>query len=384
MFGRRFWGGRYFGPRYWGEGGEDVPPPPPPPPPPPAHVGRSEVRFQVADRWGRLIAELEPLVESVEWRLNNVGRLHYQLSQRDTKAIADYFRYGNLVYLQLDNGLPPWGGVIDTPQDWVNGIIRATAYSGEKLLDYRQTSRGRYFNQTGVGHIFTSVITGAAGVWPLLVNVGEVWPGGGIHSPSYHFRSLLDVVRVSIGTRLSPADFVVRPVVAGDSMDFTGDLYRRRGRDLPGVALVEDANVAEARLKEQGDIVNSWAVVGEGTTWGDERPIVYVQNDDSIAVYGLREGRAIYSDTKELETLQATADNLLAQSAWPRVMLDLVVLDAGPGRFNQYDVGDAVWVSLPSYGFGGYEGLVRILARTYFPERGVCELVVEAWEAEIV
>jgi hypothetical protein len=338
----------------------------------------ANMRLLVAGRNGRPVAELEPLIESVEWRLNNAGVLRYQVSQKDEKAIEDYFRFGNLVLVRFDNGLPDWGGVIDAPRDWADGSIRATAYSGERLLAYRQTNRGRYFSQATVGHIFTSVITEAAGVWPLRITVGEVWPGGSIHSPSYHFRSLFDIAQVSIGQRLSPADFVVKPTIAAGEIRFVAELWQRRGEEKPGVALVEDVNLTRIRLKEQGPIVNSWAIVGEGTAWGDERPIAYVQNDASISEFGLREGRAIYADTVEMETLQATADNLLAESAWPRVMLELDALDAGPGLFAEYDVGDSVNLSLPSYGFGGYGGMVRILARTFVPARGVCELVVEA------
>jgi hypothetical protein len=337
----------------------------------------ADFRLVVADRNGQRLAELEPLIESVEWRLNDVGVLRYRLSKRDAKAIEDNFRYGNLILLSWDNGLPDWGGVIDTPRDWDGESIRATAYSGERLLAYRQTNRGRYFSQATVGHIFRSVITESAQVWPMRVTVGETWGGGGLHSPSYHFRSLFDIAQVSIGRRLSPADFAVKPVVVGGEVRFVAELWQRRGQWRPGVALVEEVNVTRVRLREQGMIVNSWAVVGEGTTWGDDRPIVYVQDEASIWEYGLREGRAIYADTSEMVTLQATADNLLAASARPRVMLELEALDAGPGRFADYDVGDSVMLTLPSYGFGGYERMVRILARTLWPERGVCELVVE-------
>lgn len=339
------------------------------------------LRFLVFNRRGLALGELEPDVESATWVLNGSGRLVFRLGKSDRKATRDFLQFGNLVLVQFGNGLPDWGGVIDPPRDWEEEAIAANAYSGEYLLGFRQTSRGRYFTEVGVGHIYASVIGDANAVGDMLVDLGEVWDGGGSHSPDYHFRDLLSIAQESIGRRLTPADFVLEPVVGEGGLRFRASLFERRGRDLPGLALVEGQNLGAIRMIENGPILNSWALVGEGTTWGDQRPIAYGQDAASIAEYGLREASEVLGDVSQLATLEAAVGERIARTARPQVMVALDALDAAPARFADYDIGDVLTLRLDSYGFEGYEAPVRILAREYRPRQGVCGLVVGGGEA---
>ncbi len=334
-------------------------------------------RVLVADRTGRILAEVEPQVGPLSWRLNGVGKATLTFAKSDPKASEDYLQFGNRVLIQFANGLPDWGGVIDPPRNWTESSIRVTAYSGEYLLGWRQTDRGRYFDSATVGYIFQQLIAEANAVAASGVTVGTVWDAGSAHSPEYHFANLLKVIRESLTARLSGGDFAVLAAEAGGYVTFTAHFYERRGADKPGVVLLEDHNLAEVTLSEQGPIVNSWVTVGQGTTWGEERPLGQAQDADSIAAYGLRQDSEMHADTSAQATLDETAANLLAESARPRNVLTLAATDLAPARFAAYDLGDALRVLLHSYGFGGYDGLVRVLAREYDPGRGVCKLVVQ-------
>lgn len=341
----------------------------------------AEMRLRVFDRRGTPLGELRPEVESATWLLNGVGRLRCSVARSDAGATAEMLRFGNLALAEFDNGLPSWGGVIEPPRQWAEGTIGVEAYSGEYLLGFRMTSRGRYFSQATVGYIFRSVIEEANASRDTLIDVGEVWAGGGMHSPDYHFRDLLSIARESIGRRLTPADFVVEPVVDGAGrLRFRASLYERRGRELAGTALVESNNLGRIRLIEQGPLVNRWALVGEGTTWGDERPMAFAEDEASMGRYGLREGSEVLGDVAELPTLEGAAAERLRRTAWPQTMLELEALDAAPGRFADYDVGDVLDVLLHSYGFEGYAARVRVTAREWRPAAGVCGLVVREVE----
>lgn len=335
------------------------------------------IRVLIGDRTGRVIAEVEPDVGPVSWRLNNPGRATLTFAKTDPKATEDNLRFGNRVLIQFADGLPDWGGVIDPPRNWTDGSIVVKVYSGEYILGFRQTDRGRYFSGASVGYIYQRLILEANAVVPTGVEIGSVWLGGNPHSPSYHFRNIAEICTASLTRRLSTADFVVVPALAAGYITFTAYLYERRGVDRTGVVLLESHNLASIGLKEQGPIVNSWDLAGEGSTWGDERLTAHAENAVSIERFGLREDSEICSGVSIQTTLDEVAANRLAESAWPRNVLSLVASNLSPAAFADYDVGDSVRALLHSYGFGGYDHMVRVLTREYVPAMGTCSLVVQ-------
>lgn len=338
---------------------------------------RAGFRVLVADRTGRILAELQPALVRVSWRLNNVGRATFVLAKTDDKATEDNLRFGNYMLIQFSNGLPDWGGMIDTPRTWGNAEIACTAYSGEYLLALRQTDRGRYFTSATVGYIYEQLIVEANAVDATGLTIGNVWGGGDPHSPEYHFKNLLTIVQDGLCRRLSDADFYVEPAESGGFIIFTAHLYERRGGVKTGVALLEGHNVSRATLKEQGSIRNWWDLAGEGTTWGTDRLTSHAEGLASIAEYGLRQASRVYSDTSVQASLDDTADNELALSETPVNVLTLEAVNLQPAAFADYDVGDSVQVKLQTYGFGGYEHQVRLVTREYNPETDSCALVVE-------
>ena len=242
---------------------------------------------------------------------------------------------------------------------------------------YRRSWR-RYFDNATVGQIFQAVINEANAVDDMGVQVGNVWAGGSTHSPAYHFKSILEIARDSIGKRLSDVDFDVTPVISAGKLVFQANLYERKGTTKNNVVLIEGHNIGEFRFLEQGTITNSYYAVGAGSGWGDDRPIVNVIDDLSIATYGLREDSGIFSDTVRTETLTATAQNVVEEKAYPNDVLDIEAIDLAPAQFGDYAVGDTVRVMLHSPRFKGYDGLVRVVGRSYLPNAGTCRLVVAA------
>jgi hypothetical protein len=335
-------------------------------------------RLVVGDRFGTAIAELPVSVDFASWRLNKIGQCKFTIAANDPKAIATNLRFGNRVLLDFENGLPDWGGILDPPRTWTEtGEIEMTAYSAEHILKYRTTDKGRYFTNQTVGAIFRSLIEEMNAVSNTGIVIGEVWTGGTNHSPDYHFKSIFEIVQKSLTQRLSTYDFDIVPSVVDGVITFIANFYESKGTNQTGIALVQDKNLAKVKLKEQGPIVNSWDVAGEGTGWGNERLTANEQSAASIDMYGFRENSKVYGDVSVQETLDEHATNLIGDSANPYNIYTLQALDKKPALFSQYDVGDSISLLAHDYGFGGTETTIRILSREFTPRTGRCGLVVQ-------
>jgi hypothetical protein len=337
----------------------------------------SFTRLIIGNRFGTVLDELQADIDYFNWRKNNIGKSKFTIAANDPKATSSNLQFGNRVLYEPDNGLPLWGGVLETPRVWDDGKITCTAYSGEYLFKYRTTDKGRYFSGVTVGHIYNALITEANTVENTGVTVGEVWDGGEVHSPDYHFKSLFDIFQKSLTSRLSMADFYVVPALTSGTITFTAVLKESRGTDKTGVVLVQDKNLAPMKLKEQGPIITSWDIAGEGTGWGVERLTASAADTAAGNLYGLRESSKVFGDVSLQATLDEHAANYLAASASPVKLFVLAALDKKPAGFSEYDLGDVVSLLAPDYGFGGTDTTIRILAREFSPPSGVCTLIVK-------
>lgn len=328
-------------------------------------------------RTGEAVGEMRPHISEVTWRHNDFGRVKFSLAT--SVATKKLLQFGNRMLIEFDNGLPNWGGVIDVPRDWRGGEVECTAYGGEYLLSLRRTDRGRYFSSAPVGTIAQKLVNEANAIRDTGLTVGEVWPGGDLHSPEYHFKNLYDIFTQSLFGRLSTAAFDVVPSLGDENnIVFTLNVYERRGAEKLGIALHEGINVQDegTSLSEQGPIYNDCVAVGDGQGWGEDRLVASSVSQSSIDLYGLRESTVLLNGVTSPITLQAGADTEIANNAQPHNLLTIVATNHQPGTFGQYDVGDTVMVELPSYGFDGFRAPVWVLGRTFYPDRGVCELVV--------
>lgn len=335
------------------------------------------IRFLVADISGRVLTEINPEVHRVSWRLNGMGAIAFTMALTDPKLVPEYFIEGNRVLLSFDNGLPDWGGVMTGARDWSGSGVTFEAYSGEWLMARRRTPRSRYFMNTQVGAILSALVSEANVTYQTGLKLGSIWQGGQAHSPDYHFKSLYDVAADSLVGNLSAGAFDVTPRLEGGSIFFYMNLYERKGRNMPNIALVESRNISAIRYREIDEAVNVWHMAGEGEGWGaDSRVYATAMNQASIARHGMREDFELRSGVVEQSTLDATANKRLEETAWPTRVLGLSVTNDAPGRYGDYGVGDAVSCRLYSYGFGGVNGPFEVRAREFFPDDGVCDLVL--------
>lgn len=340
------------------------------------------MRVIVGDRFGNVIAELTGELGPVSWRLNEVGKASLIMPRDDPKATEKNLRFGNRVIILFDNGLPNWGGIIDTPRTWdTDGSITATFYSAEQILGYRITDKGRYFDAQTPGGILQALLQEANAIRATGILPGTIGGGSSLHYPDYHFKDLLTILTDSITGRLSDHEFYIEPILSGGVIRFYLSLYSRLGRVKSGVALVEGRNLTDIKLREEGPLVNYWAlaggVTGGGDSWGDDRITAIRENEESIGKYGLRQDSEITPDVVIQATLDANADKNLAETKEPTNLWDLKAISAAPAEYSAYHIGDTVRLFAPSYGFGGTNTTIRLTEREYDPASGFCRIVCE-------
>ena len=336
------------------------------------------MRVLIGDRFGRILTELVPSIDPVSWILDGVGKTAIGLATTNPKATEEFLRIGNRVYLEFENGLPAWGGALDLPRRWGGGTVRTAAYGIERLFETRCTEKNDSFYERPAGVIFQELLKREEAQDPLGITIGSIWMGGHPHWPRYHHKSLWYVFDYSL-KKMERCDFRFTPYLESGSIKFRADFYQVAGDDKSAnVTLIEGRNVtADAGIEEQGWLVNQHYAIAEGSTWGSERLVVAARDPASIAKYGRRETGKVYPGVSVPSTLEMHARSVLDTNSEPRRIFSLAVTDHAPARFADYDLGDVVGCVLPSFGFGGFDGTVRILAREFDPEAGTCKLVVE-------
>ena len=324
------------------------------------------VQITVTDVNGVPLGELAAGVESVTWKLNDVGRARLVVANPGTAD--ELIQFGNRVFIEFDNGLPDWAGYLDTPRRWSYGSAALNAYSGEGLLAHRVTDRGRYFRKATAGAILRAVLQEQAG--PPVVEIGTIWLEGLPHSPDYHYKSMLRIVQDSL-LRMETADFDVTGRMEGGRLKMRVNFYERKGYDLDTVYLLEGHNISVGEPEEQGEIVNEWFLAGGGSGWGAESRVYATARDEiSIQRYGLRQGAEVFSGVTVQETLDGHAVNNLAETAEPYFSLPLTAINLAPGLFADYGIGDGVNIELYSYFADGYAGQRRVIGREYRAQSG--------------
>jgi len=336
---------------------------------------KTNLRVTVGDLTGRRLAEINPELKVISWRRNKVAKIPIAMSRGDTHLTEPNLRPGNRILIEFDNGLPPWGGIIDPPSKWTLDTYKTNGYSAEQLLFHRQTDRGRYFDAARASYIFKSVLEEAEAFVPEIIEIGSIQDEAELYYPDYHFESLMKVAESLVN--LAGIDFWIRPALVEGRIVFYAHMAQQRGSLKSGVLLQEGLNIAEITLDEQGPVQNDWATAGSGQGWGDQRIYSAARDASSVSRYGLRQAAGIFSSIVDQATLDSNTAALLAASKQPGNRWAIEVQNAKPALFAAYDIGDIVRLVAPSFGWNGFDGYVSVEARYFDPLTEECVLVVE-------
>lgn len=341
---------------------------------------RLGVRVVLYDHAGAAVAEITPQLESVVWRLNGTGSAQFRLGYHDEACQKLWLQPGCRVLIEFENGLPDWGGVIEFPlkQD-TNGVV-ITAFSADKILDWRRIGKSLLVTNQSPGAIFQTLLENANEQAQTGISVGTIYAGGTQRTIEYHLQNLGEQVQELL--RNSGHDMAVLPVVNAGVLSFVAYWYEMRGEDKSDqILLVENRNCQVGGMDWYGPIYNRITLAGEGSTWEENRVTVTEENTDSQGDYGYREYAEVQAGVVNESTLTANAKELVAAYCQPRKKLSLAALDHAPALFADYDVGDVVRVQafLDWPEEWALDDAFRVIAREWKPE-GVCNLEVVEWE----
>jgi len=283
---------------------------------------------------------------SRSWIINGVGMCKFDMAITDPKCREQYLQFGNLLHIQSDNVIP-WVGIIDTPRKWSPGVVSVTAYTANKLLEWRR------------GDSITEVTSDPGGMFLELIRTSNragdtQFITGRVNRTGAHLTEKLDMSKLLTETKRI-ADFYGReyditPNVAGDTLVLNANFYVKMGqyRDF----LLDNHNTEATDgmdiLTEQGTIINDLLGYGSGMTW-ESKGTINLNNALSDAKYGTRQAVKGFSDT-ESGTIEEKTLNYLKSKMNPRKTLNLSVLNVN-NAWKQIHLGDTFPVRLVSYGF---------------------------------
>jgi len=332
----------------------------------------------VGDKFGQVLGEITPYLDTISTILNGIGRTKLTISKNSSDFVPSLLTVGNTIYIEFDNGLPAWGGILDLPYLWSTGDVNINCYEIPYRFKTRTTDKQASFYGLNAGTIFRLVLTREENQSPMGLIMGSIWEGGDPHYPVFHHTSLWDVLDYSL-RQMERCDFGFVPYIEDGFIKFKANFYQIAGEDKTDkAALAEGRNIGSVTdTEERGEIINVHYAIGAGADWSQDRIVIVTEDLKSIAMYGRRETSMIYSDTSMASTLTMQGRNVIRLNSQPRVIFRAPVTNNEPGTFSSYDLGDTLACQLPSYGFDGFYDSVRVMAREYNPNTGQCELVLE-------
>jgi hypothetical protein len=289
-----------------------------------------------------------------EWVLNDEGLCTIEMAQTDPKARAEYLEFGRYILIE-EEGLPMWGGVIDTPRQWSTHSFTVTAYSAEHLLKWRYTPNDQSMKDLA-GNLFQSLIHNANAPEDLGLRIGTIQDKGLVleEPGGYNMLELVQKIAKEAG-----CEFGFIPAIGADHrIYFMANWYHKRGTVMK-TELVEGHNVeaSDNILSEQGDIYN--LVVGLNDVSSPHDRITVTLGDlPSIHQYRLRESSNIFTGTKG-PGLQGLTQTMLDVDKEPTRSYALNVLKVG-SAWNELGVGNTGKVRMKRVGFRRETSLGRV------------------------
>jgi len=207
------------------------------------------IRVIIGDKAGNQLGEVDALVGPVVWHLNDAGKTTLALSRSSEFFNEDFINPGNRVYLEFDNGLPPWGGLIDLNIGWTRNGVSFDCYEIPQVLKSRITDKNVNFREVQAGTILRTILIREEQQDPIGLVMGSVWSGGDTHWISFHYTSVWDVIFNSVRD-MERCDIYFKPYIDSEGLiKFRVVMDQIGGSNKTNeVQLIEDRNVGGTEL----------------------------------------------------------------------------------------------------------------------------------------
>lgn len=337
----------------------------------------SDTRVLVYDRGGKQIADLTGAMTQRSWVLNAAGKAVFIVPRNDANLTNGVLQFGNFIQI-LNDRTGPWGGFIWPNRGHRFDGVQIWCKSGEGMLSRRMIKK--VYNMTGSpGDAFAFLINLCNEDEDTRIRLGSIFSGDVAKQYKFKHGLIGDVVySMTVGNR---QDFGLDPEIAEDRLIFRANWYRQRGKDW-NASLIEGKNVelmaGSPAMLEQGDIVNRSLAIGMGAT-AETTPTAITQDNDSIALYGLSEGR-VQAKAANQSGLDKIAAADVGKRKHPRRVWRVSAIDED-STFDYLGLGDTLLLRMPSYGLTaagvGSDVRVRVRAKDYTDAKGVMVLTLD-------
>lgn len=307
--------------------------------------------------------------------LNDRCTAKITLPKSDSKISEDTLRYRNLIYIEHDSA-GEWGGMLEHPQGWSDSAIELTAYTADKLLEFRNAHASSYSGSAGA--IFQQLLADANRYEATGLVFAEAVSSGSSWTEPSKDGSLYKILQ-RIASR-SGQEWIFDPyITATGRLSFRARWLVQRGSSL-SFTLEEGLNIRAPEnapmMVLQSKVVNRWYVRATKSGTVDTAT---VNDTDSQALYGLCEDTAIVTLPNGITAAEYGA-LLLRSSAAPRRTFRLIALDVN-ATFANLQIGNTVNLKLLNYGFSngdfGLETRVRIKAKEWDEVKGQMFVTVD-------
>ena len=334
-------------------------------------------RVRVFTRDGVPLAELDVNLQRT-WLLSRYGEANFLISPKDLKATEPLLQFGNIV-LAEHTTIQPWVGVIDTPREWSDGLIKVNLHSAEYLLNYRITGMTEAYTDQ-YGSIFKSMINAGNSADDFnLLEVGDVYLDSLSVTKLYNYANVYESI-IGLSDQ-SGYEWGVEPSIAATGKLILKARWAKRFGSNINFTLQDGWNIKleSSMLQEQGMIYNMVNVYGKGDPFAN-KPVGTAIDYESIGKYGSR-AMAVYADANNVDQLNNIAAQTLAAFKAPRRTFAVSGIDVD-GAFAQCRLGNILSLKYFSVGFGarstpGATTTVRIRELSYQDVDNVLGLTVD-------
>lgn len=342
------------------------------------------------------------------WVLNGVGRCNFDVPIYDAltgginpKCTLANLQYGNLVLIEhrpsqnadgsFNGLLPPWVGIITTPQTWGYGKVTITVQSAEQVLKYRPM--GNLFIAGVPGSIFSQILK-FSNAWaiggPLASSGGDILVGNGVIIQPGSVD--LDGVNVPLNLRITALEHIqqyskatgydwdITPQVGSDGkLTLVGNWYKRKGIDSGQVISNYNMLATSPLYTEQGEFYNTVYGSNDGTT-PQTRSTAIAQDVAGVSangVFALKQifpgtGNAAQGAIQELTNAYVSGVQTKVTRTFAPTILDF------DNAFSFCNTGNSWRIQNDTVGFFnggiGVNGSIRISAMEYSDLENTCKL----------
>lgn len=312
-----------------------------------------------------------------EWKINAYGKGSFTIALNDTKFKKQYLNYGNFIYVE-NSELPPWVGTIEPPGKWSNYSLEVNCLSAEYYLS-KAVTRPNEKIKGSPGKIFQQLIEDVGSRLSLSPTVGKIYDSGKESIYNKPFTSIYDAA-LDLKEN-GNEEFNVTPLIENGRLILVANWYKAMGTTKLR-KLFETRNFEMGgELLEQGEIINSAFIYGDGATW-ESKPISDAIDQTSAFNHGYSEVGE-YDKTATDANVSDLAQIYVKKYKEPRRTFKIAVAkeDDNDTIFKDIKLGDTFPFSTVSCGWtGSHVGLdskFRVLQMTFKDTEGKLNITAD-------